>query len=105
MGSGLAEVEILPVKALPISASLARFASAAQLVEDTIDEPCRLGHLGRGGRLLAIAERLENRLHFSIHWKAAGLRLRENQRVIDENVELTGRAGRDFGSFAKPRFE
>ena len=104
MGPGLAEVEILPGKALPIPRWV-RCASATQLVEDTTDEPCRLGRLGRGGRLLAIAERLENRLHFSIHRKAAGLGLRENQRVIDENVELTGRARRDFGSFAIPPFE
>ena len=84
---------------------LARVASATQFIEDTIDEPCRLGRLGWDGRLLASAERLEDRLDFPVDRKAAGLRLRENQRVIDENVELAGRARRDFASFTKPPFE
>jgi hypothetical protein len=84
---------------------LGRVASATQLIEDAIDEPCRFGRLGWDGRLLAIAERLKNRLDFPVDRKAAGLRLREDECVIDENVELTGRARRDFGSFTKPPFE
>ena len=84
---------------------LAPFASATQLVEDAIDEPCGLVRLGRDRRLLAVAERLENRLHFPVDREAAGLCLREDQRVIDQDVELTARARRDFGRLAKPPFE
>lgn len=84
---------------------LARFASATQFIEDATDEPCRFLRLGRDGRLLTIPERLENCLHFPVGWKTAGLRLREKQRVIDDHVELTGRARRDLGRLAKPPFE
>ena len=84
---------------------LLRFASATESIEDATDEPCRFRRLGRDGRFLAIPERLENCLHFPVGWKTAGLRFREKQRVIDEYVELTGRARRDFGRFAKPPFE
>jgi hypothetical protein len=84
---------------------LMRFASATQFIEDATDEPCRFLRLGRDGRLLAIPERLENCFHFPVDWKTAGLRLREKQRVIDDHVELTGRARRDFGRLAKPPFE
>ena len=107
MDRGLTEFEILPGKpgGTYRFRSSARFALATQLVEDAIDEPCRFGRLGRGGRRLAVAERFENRLYLAVDREAAGLRLRENQRVIDENVELSARARRDFGSFAKPPFE
>jgi hypothetical protein len=88
-----------------INSYLARFSSATQLIENAIDESCRFLRLGREGRFLAIPERLENCLHFPVDWKTAGLRLREKQRVIDENVELTGRTRRDLGRLAKPPFE
>jgi len=64
--------------------------SAAKLVHDPSHQTCGPRLIGRRWRLLAVADRLEDRFHLAFEREAPGLRLREDQQVVDKYVELSG---------------
>jgi len=59
----------------------------------------------RGGKRLAVTDRLEYSFHFPIHGKAPGLRFGEDQGLVHEHIELAGFTGRDLGGFTEAPFQ
>jgi len=78
--------------------------SAAELAEDPADETGWLGFFDRR-QFLALAKRGESRLDFAIDRKPAGTALGENERAVDDHVELAGLPGGDLGVLAEAGFE